>query len=78
MSIVCVLFSYDNNDIFLGNYDLNDAPGLAMKCSRIQSVLNTTQGRTQVLQSLWNIKSTTQLQTKYTICSIVQNAVGWI
>ena len=49
MSIVCVLFSYDNNDIFLGNCDLNDAPGSAMKCSRIQSVLNATQGHSQVL-----------------------------
>ena len=76
MSIVCVLFSYDNNDIFLGNYDLNDAPGSAMKCSRIQSVLNATQGRTQVLQSLWNIKSTPQLKTKYTMRSIIQNAAG--
>ena len=35
MSIICVVFRYDNNDIFLGNYDLNDDPGSVMKCSRI-------------------------------------------
>ena len=78
MSIVCVIFSYDNNDIFLDNYGLNDASSSAMTCSRIQRISNAIQSRKQVLQSLWNIKSTPQLQTKYTMRSIAQNASGRI
>ena len=55
MSIICVVFRYDNNDIFLGNYDLNDAPSSVMEYSRIESVVNAIQIRIDVLHSLWNI-----------------------